>query len=327
MNTSIAAACVVLVIAALAQGAAQPPMEGPVGTTQVLKWKDGRKAAFFMAFDDSCPTHLKLVIPELTKRGMGGTFYVIAGGGLFKDQKAWVQAAREPGIELGNHTWLHKGITSAAHLDEEVVKANEAIGPYVPGRKQPRLVSFAKPGGVEWKVTDQEVKEVLARHHLIERPPFFGPPIHLKTTEEITRYVDTTIARGEAGHLDFHGVGGDWLTTPMDQFTALLDKLESCRGQLWITDAISCHKYETERKSAKVTIAQADGKQVRLSLSSQADAALYDMPLTLQSEVPAGWKKCRIGQGAKQATATAVDGIVQYDAMPGTEAIVLEAAE
>ena len=338
MNTAIAAALMVFAMSGLVAAQAgpaaspgersgEPPLEGPVGTTRVLKWKDGKKAAFFLAFDDSCPTHLKLVIPELKKRGMGGTFYVIAGSGLFKDQKDWVQAAKEPRIELGNHTWLHKAITSVIQFDEEVARANEAINQYVPGRKQPRLISFGQPGGVEWKITQQEKQEVLAKHHLIERPSFFGPPIHLKTAAEITKHIDTTIAGGEAGHLDFHGVGGDWLTTPMEQFTALLDKLESCRDELWITDAISCHKYAAERKSAEIKIVQADGKEVHIALSSQADPGLYDMSLTLQSKVPAEWKKCLVSQGPAQVTATVVDGRVQYEATPGSSPIVLQAAD
>ena len=63
----------------------------------------------------------------------------------------------------------------------------------------------------------------------------------MKTAAELLKVVDQALARGEAGHLDFHGVGGDWLSTPMDVFTALLDKLEACRDRLWITDHISCH--------------------------------------------------------------------------------------
>src|SRR3954469_23711217 len=32
--------------------------------TQVLKWKDGKKAPFFLGFDDSAPSQLKNVVPE-----------------------------------------------------------------------------------------------------------------------------------------------------------------------------------------------------------------------------------------------------------------------
>ena len=44
------------------------------GATTVLKWKDGKKAVFLLMFDDSAPTDVKTVIPELKKRGRTGTF-------------------------------------------------------------------------------------------------------------------------------------------------------------------------------------------------------------------------------------------------------------
>ena len=98
--------------------------------------------------------------------------------------------------------------------------------------------------------------------------------------------VERALAQGEMGHLDFHGVGGDWIVTPKDAFLALLDKLEACRDQLWITDPISWHQYLTERKSLRVEALSADGRQVRLRLSYDADPAFYDLPLTLATRVP-----------------------------------------
>jgi hypothetical protein len=99
------------------------------------------------------------------------------------------------------------------------------------------------------------------------------------------KVVDQAIARGEMGHLDFHGVGGDWIVTPKEAFGALLDKLESCRDQLWITDPISWHKYLTERKGAAVRLLHEDKQRIRLQLSCTADPAFYDLPLTLSTSV------------------------------------------
>src|SRR5687768_13851407 len=52
------------------------------GDTQVLKWKDGRKAVFMLAFDDGAPTQLQNVVPELQKRRIPGTFYLVTGNSL-----------------------------------------------------------------------------------------------------------------------------------------------------------------------------------------------------------------------------------------------------
>ena len=296
--------------------------------THVLKWKDGKQAVFLLAFDDSCGSHVKNVIPELKKRGIPGTFYVVPGGGPFKShQKAWETEIPAPGlIEYGNHTFTHVGATNTTQLDEQLRQCAEAIDRCYPGRKQPRLVSFGRPGGVPWTVTDDEKKQALAKYNLIERPSFAGPPFTCKTVSNMQAYVEATIAKGEMGHLDFHGVGGDWLVTSMDYFTALLDKLDACRDKLWLTDAISWHKYQTERVGAKVEVSESSADRIRLRLTSAADARLYDQPLTLSTRVPPAWKTCRVEQGTISTNAAVADGLVRYDALPGADEIRLTPA-
>lgn len=302
--------------------------KGAIGQTEILKWKDGKRAAFMLEFDDSCESHVKFVIPELKKRGMVGTFYINPGNGPFKSQiRAWEKEIPGMGMEYGNHTFKHVGALSAAEWDRELAACSEEIDKCFPDRKRPRLVSYGKPGGIKkenWRLSDEEMKQSLAKYHLIERPPYFGPPIGLPATvDAMSKVVDQAIARGEMGHLDFHGVGGDWLVTPKEAFLGLLDKLDSCRDQVWITDPISWHKHMTERKNAKVKLLKADQRQIRLSLSCSADPALYDFPLTLATKVPAGWKTCEIRQGKTVATATVADGAVRFSALPGPDEIVI----
>ena len=296
--------------------------------TTVLKWKDGKKAVFMLAFDDGCPTHLKNVIPELEKRKIVGTFYIVTGNRLYKGlQLKWEIAARNPYVEFDNHTFTHKGASSVAELEPELEKCNEVINRLYPDRKQPRLIAFGKPGGVPWKISSDELKTALAKYNLIDRPPFYGPPMHYKSAAECIAAVDKAIAKGEMGHLDFHGVGGDWLVTPMEWFTALLDKLEASRDQLWITDTASYQKYLTERQSAEVKVLQSDKSGIRIELSSKADPAFYDLPLTLSTKVPADWKSCIIEQKAAKTTVAVQNGAVQYSALPGGGEISIRPAQ
>ncbi len=296
--------------------------------TQVLKWKDGKKAAFMLAFDDSAPSQLKNVVPELEKRKIVGNFYLVTGNGLYAALKRrWEDAAKSPYVAVANHTFTHKGVNNAAELEPELSKCNEVLHQLKPERKQPFLVGFGRPGGVPWKVTPEEQKAALAKHHLCDRPPFAGPPINYKSAAATVAAVDTAIAKGEMGHLDFHGVGEDWLVTPVDWFTALLDKLEAVRDQVWITDVVSWHQYVTERTSAEVKNVKSDANAISLELTCKADPALYDLPLTLATKVPADWKNCVVTQGAKSTTVPVRDGVAQYDALPGGGAITLKRAE
>jgi peptidoglycan/xylan/chitin deacetylase (PgdA/CDA1 family) len=313
----------VMMLAALARPAAAAEA-ARAGDTTVLKWRDGKKAVFLLAFDDSCRSHVTNVIPELKKRGMAGTFYIVPGKGPFQsERKAWEKELPGSGVEYGNHTFTHGGATNAAQLDAELAGCSEVIQACYPDRKQPRLVSFGRPGGVPWTVSDHEKEEALAKYHLVERPSFFGYPIHLKTAEDMCKRVDMAIAQGEMGHLDFHGVGGDWLVTPMDAFRALLDKLDACRDTVWVTDHITYHKYRTEREGAEVKVLPSDAGRIRIRLACTADPALYDEALTLETRVPPDWKNCLVVQGTKRTSVAAAGEAIRYAALPGPDEIVI----
>ncbi|MDB6006095.1 MAG: Polysaccharide deacetylase [Prosthecobacter sp.] len=297
-------------------------------STQILKWKDGKKAVFMLAFDDSAPSQLKNVVPELERRKMVGNFYLVTGNSLYSALKRrWEDAAKSPYVAVANHTFTHKGVDNAVELEPELALCNEVLYKLKPEGKQPRLFGFGRPGGVPWKVTAEEQKTALAKHQLCDRPPFFGPPIHYKSAAETVAAVDAAIAKGEMGHLDFHGVGEDWLVTPVEWFTALLDKLESVREEVWITDVVSWHQYVTERSSAEIKSLKSDQDAISLELTCRADPVLYDMPLTLSTQVPADWKKSTVTQGSSSLTATVRDGKAQYDALPGGGVITLKKAE
>lgn len=296
--------------------------------TTVLKWKDGKKAVFMLAFDDSAPSQLKNVIPELEKRKLVGTFYLVTGNSLYKNLALkWETAAKSPSVELANHTFTHTGATENEKLNQEMEKCNEVLNKIYADRKQPRLIAFGKPGGVPWTVSKEEFNQALTKYHLIDRPPFFGPPMHYKSAAEMIAAVDAAIAKGDMGHMDFHGVGGDWLITPMEWFTALTEKLEASRDVLWVTDTISWHKYLTERKGAEVKVLHSDKTGLSLELTSKADPAFYDFPLTLSSKVPADWKSCVVEQGATKSTVEVKDGAVQYSAIPGGGEIKIRAGD
>src|SRR5213078_4430207 len=104
-------------------------------------------------------------------------------------------------------------------------------------------------------------------------------------SDELVAAVDKAIEKGDMGHADFHGVGADWLVTPVEWFTALLDKLEATRDVVWVTDTASWHKYVKERESAEIKTAEATPAGIRVELTSKLDPALYDLPLTLSTAV------------------------------------------
>jgi len=209
-------------------------------------------------------------------------------------------------------------------LDVELEKCNEEITARYPGRKSPRLISFGQPGGVPWTITPDEKKALLEKYHLIDRPPFKGYPFQFKTQEEILALVDTALSKQDMDYIVFHGVGGDWHSTPLEWYTALLDKLDASKDQIWVTDPVSWHQYVTERKSAEVKQVPSVKGGISLQVACAADPAFYDLPLTLETSVPTDWKTCRIRQGKTDITVPVKEGKVQYPAVPGTELVSIE---
>ena len=297
-----------------------------VGTTRIATWKDNKPSAFLLMFDDGIPTHLNTVIPELKKRGFVGTFYLNPGVKWFQADKArWEHEATSAGMVFANHTFLHKGATNAAEAEAGIAPCNEYVLGLYPALKQPRLLSFCRPGGTAWTVPPEEMKRLYARYHLVPRPDAGGrfAGIHLKSAAALIGVVDQAIAKNKADALFFHGVGGDWLSQPKEDFVKLLDHLDACREKLWVTDPVSLHKYETERSSATVKVITAGDAEIRLSLGASTDPQLYDESLTLLTRVPTAWTACRVTQGSAQVEARPTAGLILYGALPGREEVVI----
>jgi len=295
------------------------------GTTRVAAWKDDKKAPFLLMFDDSIPTDLATVIPELQKRGMIGTFYVNPGSGQWKAHVGdWEKTIPATGMVYGDHTLTHRGYQDLTGAEDEIGKCAQIIWQLQPG-KDPHLLSYGVPGGCPLKITKEEYAALLTKYHLIERPPFSGhaATINLKDADAILKLANDAIVMGTENHVVFHGVGGDWLVFPTGEFIKLLDGLVALKDQLWITDHISEYKYATERDTAKADAMQATDQQIQVALKSEADPQLYDFPLTLVTAVPAAWQACDVTQGKNKTTVTVQNGEVRYDALPGADPIVL----
>lgn len=299
------------------------------GDTRIAKWKDDKAAAFVLMFDDGCVSHVKNVIPELTRRGYTGTFYINQAAGQYAANKAfWEKDVPAAGFELANHTLSHKGGATPADIVKEITAANDAIRAATPTKPWPRLVSWGQPGGIKkemWSITPEELKTTLKDNLLIPRPDFGGrgATIAFKSGPEYVAHLDKAIKAGSMEAIIFHGVGGDWLAATMPQFIELLDGMDARKDKLWVTGHIPAYQYATERDAATVKVGEKSAAKISLTLSCTADPKLYDQPLTLVTSVPAAWAACTVTQGKTSSEATAKAGTLMFDALPGSDPIIL----
>ena len=224
--------------------------------SSAVKWPDGRKAAFYLSFDDGCPSQITNVFPRLEKHRVPGTFYVCPQWDIFrKHEGAW--ATNSEYVVLGNHTFTHGRYKTPAEFERDVAACNDAIRRVGADRRWPRTIAFGVPGAESvhqlCEITDEELAAVYARNHLVERLPWNGYPVTCRTIPEMEAYVDGVIASGGVGHLDFHGVGGDWLDPGLEYFDAVMRKLDACRGDLWLATFAEIHEYMKKREHMKRT--------------------------------------------------------------------------
>lgn len=301
------------------------------GDTRIAKWRDDKAAAFVLMFDDGCVSHVKNVIPELTRRGLTGTFYINPGAGQYAANKTvWEKDAPAAGFELANHTMTHKGGATTADIVKEITSCNDVIRAATPGKPWPRLVSWGQPGGIKkeaWPISADELKAALKDNHLVPRPDFGGrgATIAFKSGPEYVAHLDKAIKAGSMECIIFHGVGGDWLAATMPQFIELLDGIEARKDKLWVTGHIPAYQYATERDAATVKVGEKTAKKLTLTLSCSADPAFYDQPLTLVTSVPAAWTACTVTQGKSVSEVAAKSGSLMFNAVPGSEPIVITA--
>jgi hypothetical protein len=299
------------------------------GDTHIATWKGDRAAAFVLMFDDSCVSHVKNVVPELSKRGLTGTFYINPGSGQYgANRQAWEKDIPAAGFELGNHTMTHRGGATSAAIVKEIVDCNLAIKASTPAMHWPRLVSWAQPGGVKkeaWPISNDELNAALQENLLVKRPDFGGrgASIAFKNAAQYIAHVDKAIKTGTMECVIFHGVGGDWLAAQMPEFIELLDGLVARSDKVWVTGHIPAYQYATERDAATVTVGEKGSSRISLTLSCSADPALYDQPLTLITSVPAAWKSCIVAQGKNSSEVAVTAGSVMFDALPGSEPILI----
>lgn len=308
------------------------------GATRIATWQDDRKAAFLLMFDDGWPSHWQVAVPELEKRGLIATFYVNPAKGEFaKFPKQWAAALATGAVVLGNHTMTHQGAATPEAGVKEIGDCQAALYRLAPG-KEPRLFSFGMPGVKEWKLPKDQHQATLTANHLIDRPTFsgHGAVYHLKTSAEMLALADKAIAAKGMEYLVVHGVERlepkwgyqDFWALKQDVFLPVLDGLKERRdrGDLWITDHVTWHQYQEERRSAQVAVHEASATRITLALTCSADPAFYDCPLTLVTQVPAGWSQVLVVQGGAPTTCTAAAGAVRFRARPGADPITLTPA-
>jgi peptidoglycan/xylan/chitin deacetylase (PgdA/CDA1 family) len=217
-------------------------------TLKVLPWNN-HVAALSLTFDDSRAVHLDVVVPELNKRHLRATFFLIVSKTTRLDDWRRVQAQ---GHEIGNHSVTHEHAADLNKSSEELQV--EDAKKFLDSNFNTDIITFAypytevSPGLLYWvKRYDFAARggrgdgsQVYIKSSV--QPDWYNLPSQASYTKyDITTYkswVDQDIAQNAWTTLQIHGIGDPstgFEPIPSNTFIEFLNYAKAAEAKgLWI---------------------------------------------------------------------------------------------
>lgn len=151
------------------------------------------------------------------------------------------------------------------------------------------------------------------------------------SVDEMKEWVDVTAAQRNLWLvLVIHGVDGiGWEAMTSADMDTYFSYIAASEKNVWVATFGDVTRYIKERMHATVSSVR-QGSRIVVTLDHTLDKALFDLPLTLKTDVNPAWKEVVVEQGNQMVTVPVVnDGKqtwVTYQALPGGGEIVLEQA-
>ncbi len=322
----------------------------PAPKVTVAPWPGGRSAAISLTFDDGVDSHLDNAGPILKKHGLAGTFFVATGFPAWNRRAPeWRRLAAE-GNELANHTVTHPCLLerikprsvdyTPERMERELSEASSSILALTGSR---RGLVFAYPCGnlTFGAPADQARNSVLMLRYITAhcfaargygaggaaQDPDGMSVMNVtdlgitegRTYAQLLEMANQATARGLWGVFAFHGIGGDWLSTPSDAFEQLAEWLESHTDTVWTATFGDVVRYIQERKALGI-----DQSGNTLALAWPLDRQIYDVPLTLRLDAAAGAPAPKVLVDGKPVRVKTAAGAALFDVPAGARKVVIE---
>jgi len=219
-----------------------------------------KKAIIVLTYDDALASQLDIAIPQLDAAHLKGTFFLM--GNINQITIPRWRAVSKNGHELANHTLYHPCLMSSVKgnpannsanytvytMLREIAEMNNllyavdgvmshtyaypcteiAVGGvnYVDSLRKSGLVKYARiGGGPDAVITDFKNLDPL-------QVPSWGVAADSINGDDLIAFVKKAQQKGGLGIFMFHGVGGDYLTTPALAHQQLLNYLQQHRDEV-----------------------------------------------------------------------------------------------
>lgn len=295
-------------------------MSTPADLPVVTKFAHGKPCAFSMEYDDSMTSQVQNLMPLLAQYKFQVTFFINPSRPQYKAAiDVWEKRVPAAGHELADHTMHHAdtiGYEQAASEIGEVAKIIQRIIGH------PILTPFGTPGGVKWQVAEADLQRIFKDNNLFSpgRQDFYQDG-----QGDITRFPKKALEANTWRQLGFHGVGGEWLSTSVENMTTLFKFLDQNRDKMWIAPTGIIWKYIRQREALTRIDVKADGTIVPVFDEAKLQPfELYNVPLTMQVPIPPTWKKVKAIVDGKPTPANVKGHIAELEFTPQAKSIVVK---
>ena len=318
---------------------------------KICNWKDDKKAAVVMSFDDWSPGQYPIVVPELNVRGLKATFFIETNL-VASWNHDWpdVITTANAGHEIGNHTVTHPNLTgqTATVLHNEITGAKTLIDSRILSQK---VVSFAYPLGTYNAAIVDTLK---ASGHILARtvqPPngiyytynfattaddyFYLRTFPMDgsiTTSAFSAQVQNVITGGGLLTFLYHsidniaGTYGDnwWAKVVQDSLQKQMDVLVAQQSKIWVTTFGNSVKYHKEKRCASLSEVQApNGTSWIVNLTDTlTNNSIYNLPITLKLKMNSV-AYSSVVQNGNTLTSLVIGDTIMFDAVPDGGQIAL----
>jgi peptidoglycan/xylan/chitin deacetylase (PgdA/CDA1 family) len=229
-----------------------------------LTWPHGEHAAIVLTYDDAVPSDLTVVIPQLDRAGLKGTFFLMGKAMHADDLPRW-RAAAASGHELANHTINHpcnrgtydmpvpyysenytvETLLAEIHVMNILLTAIDGQPKHAFGTPcaQTKVggqdyIGPLRASGLASYIRDPAVLVAASPVPKVSSTAFVG-----SSGAEMIAWVKEVEKSEGVGVIVFHGVGGDYLSVSAEAHQQLLDYLAAHRTEIWTTPYTEAMEY------------------------------------------------------------------------------------
>ena len=142
-------------------------------------------------------------------------------------------------------------------------------------------------------------------------------PLSKTSLDLMKQWVDTILKSDNIWLvLVIHGVDDiGWEPIPHERLETYFNYIQSHNRNIWVATFQDAGKYIREKIATTASV-KSSAKSITVTLSNSLDYKLYNIPLTIKTNVPSSWKTVKIVQHNESRTYNVDERFVIYEAVP-----------